>query len=131
MIELPEDGGAGVHLPARRRTDDRFILALRERAVKFSSLLVSPNPQGNGFVEPMNRTLLDECLRVTGRTIWYAEPEEIPRDLDRFLAYDNLERSHQGYRLKRCTPAQALRVALGIEELPPIVPEEEATEPAA
>jgi hypothetical protein len=58
--------------------------------------------------------------------------EEIQRDLERFLAYYNLERSHQGYRLKGRTPAQALREALGIEELLAILPvEEEATEPAA
>lgn len=90
------------------------------------------SPRTNGFVERMNRTPLQECFRVTGRTTWYLEPEEIQRDLDRFLAYYNLERSHQGYRLKGRTPAQALREALGIEDLPPIVPtEEEATEPAA
>jgi transposase InsO family protein len=90
------------------------------------------SPRTNGFVERMNRTLLDECFRVSGRTTWYLEVDEIQRDLDRFLAYYNLERSHQGYRLKGRTPAQALREALGIDELPAIVPaEEEATTPAA
>lgn len=62
----------------------------------------------------MNRTLLDECFRVTGRTTWYVEPKEIQRDLDRFLDYYNLERSHQGYRLRGHTPAQALCEALGL-----------------
>jgi transposase InsO family protein len=90
------------------------------------------SPRTNGFVERMNRTLLDECFRVAGRQTWYVEPNEIQRDLDRFLAYYNLERTHQGYRLKGRTPAQALREALGIEDLPPIVPaEEEAATPAA
>ena len=52
--------------------------------------------------------------------------------MDRSLAYHNLERSHQGFRLKGRTPAQVLREALGIEELPAIEPvEEAATEPAA
>ena len=87
------------------------------------------SPRTNGFVERMNRTLLDECFRVARR---HLEPDEIQRDLDRFLAYYNLERTHQGYRLKGRTPAQALREALGIENLPPIVPaQEEATTPAA
>ena len=90
------------------------------------------SPRTNGFVERMNRTLLDECFRVAGRTTWYVEPEEIQRDLDRFLEYYNLERSHQGYRLKGRTPAQALREALGISELPDFAPaEEDATTPAA
>lgn len=53
------------------------------------------SPRTNGFVERMNRTLLDECFRVAGRQTWYLEPDEIQRDLDRFLAYYNLERSHQ------------------------------------
>jgi len=52
----------------------------------------------NGFVG-VNRTLLDECFWVTGRTTWYLQPAEIQRDLDRFLEYYNLQRTHRGYRL--------------------------------
>lgn len=44
------------------------------------------------------------------------------RDLDRFLRYYNLERSHQGYRLKGRTSVQALIEALGLTEIPDIVP---------
>jgi transposase InsO family protein len=80
------------------------------------------SPRTNGFVERMNRTLLDECFRVAGRTTWYENIEQIQTDLDRFMEYYNLERSHQGDRLQGRTPAQALREALGIEELPPIMP---------
>jgi transposase InsO family protein len=91
------------------------------------------SPRTNGFVERMNRTLLDECFRVAGRTTWYLEPAEIQRDLDRFLEYYNLQRSHQGYRLGGRTPAQALQEALGLTELPPLVPAEgeEVTNTAA
>lgn len=88
-------------------------------------------PRTNGFVERMNRTLLDECFRVAGRTTWYLEPAEIQRDLDRFLEYYNLQRSHQGYRLNGRTPAQALREALGAEELPPFTQEETTEQTAA
>lgn len=80
------------------------------------------SPRTNGFVERMNRTLLDECFRIAGRTTWYVNPEEIQRDLDTFLEFYNLKRSHQGYRLKGRTPAQALREALGRKKLPPMVP---------
>jgi transposase InsO family protein len=83
------------------------------------------SPRTNGFVERMNRTLLDECFRVAGRTTWYVSVDEIQRDLDRFLEFYNLKRSHQGYRLKGRTPAQALREALGRKRLPPIVPKED------
>ena len=83
------------------------------------------------YTDPTYFTLLDECFRVEGRKTWYIEIEEIQRDLDRFLAHYNLERSHQGYRLNGRTPAQALREALGREELPPLdftnpQPEEES-----
>ena len=44
------------------------------------------SPRTNGFVERMNRTLLDECFRVAGRTTWYERIDEIQADLDRFLA---------------------------------------------
>ena len=43
----------------------------------------------NGFVERMDRTLLDECFRVAGRTTWYLELAEV-----------HLDRSRQGYRLR-------------------------------
>ena len=82
------------------------------------------SPRTNGFVERMNRTLLDECFRIKGRTTWYISPEEIQRDLDQYLSCYNLKRSYQGYRLKGRTPAQALREALGRKRLPPIVPKE-------
>ena len=75
-------------------------------------------PRTNGFVERMNRTLLDECFRVKGRQTFYLTIAEIQRDLDEFMAYYNLERTHQGYRLGGRTPAQALREALGLTELP-------------
>jgi len=87
------------------------------------------NPRTNGFVERMNRTLLDECFRVQGRQTWYIQPDEIQRDLDTFMRYYNLHRSHQGYRLKGRTPAQALTDALGVTEIPEIAPNEEVTEP--
>jgi len=76
----------------------------------------------------MHRTLLDGCFRVAGRTTWYTEVSEIQRDLDRFVKYYNLQRSHQGYRLNGRTPVQALRDALGVEELPPFNMEETTTQ---
>ncbi|MGB7214611.1 MAG: integrase core domain-containing protein [Gammaproteobacteria bacterium] len=80
------------------------------------------SPRTNGFVERMNRTLLDECFRVQGRQTWYLEVDEIQRDLDRFMRYYNLERSHQGYRLKGRTPAQALMEALALPRSPKSFP---------
>lgn len=80
------------------------------------------SPRTNGFVEGMNRTLVDECFRVKGRATWYTSTDEIQRDLDTFIEHYNQRRSHQGYRLNGRTPAQALKDALRVEELPPTIP---------
>jgi hypothetical protein len=45
-------------------------------------------PRTKGFVELMNRTLLDKFFRVAGRATWYLEPGEIRRHLDAFLLSD-------------------------------------------
>ena len=37
------------------------------------------------------------ACRVQGRTTGYATVEEIQRDLDVFMRFYNLKRSHQGY----------------------------------
>ena len=59
-------------------------------------------------------------------------PAEIQLDIDRFLKYYNLERSHQVLSLSGRMPTKALRDALAVAELPPLVcPEREEAEPAA
>ena len=42
-------------------------------------------PQSNGFIERFHRTLLDEHLRVKGRTTWYETVEEMQQDLEAYL----------------------------------------------
>jgi hypothetical protein len=49
---------------------------------------------------------------------WYLSIAEIQRDLDAFMTHYNQERSRQRYRLNGRTPAQALKEALGLSELP-------------
>jgi hypothetical protein len=48
------------------------------------------SPRTNGFVERINRTLLDECFRVQGRTKWYTALDELKADLDTFMAFYNV-----------------------------------------
>lgn len=72
------------------------------------------SPRTNGFVERMNRTLLDECFRIGGRSTWYESVDQLQIDLDTYLERYNLRRSHQGYRLAGRTPAQAMADALGV-----------------
>lgn len=83
------------------------------------------SPRTNGFVERMNRTLLDECFRVAGRTTWYESTDQIQADLDAFLGYYNVQRTYQGHRLQGRTPLAALCDAPGRDPTvvaPPTIP---------
>jgi len=71
----------------------------------------------------MNRTLLDECFRIQGRTKWYTSPDDIQGDFDTFMAFYNFRRTHQGYRVAGRTPAKALFDLIAQSRpLPPIPP---------
>ena len=66
------------------------------------------SPWTNGFVERLNRTILDEFLRVQGGRPTWATLEDIQGDLDDFRCHYNFRGLHQGYRLNGKTPAEAL-----------------------
>ena len=107
-----------------------FFLRLNPRKLQPATrhevgVSVMRSPRTNGFVERMNRTLLDEHFRIKGRQKWYETVEEMQADLDEFLHFYNHKRSHQGYQLKGRTPIQALKEALGRKRLPPIIPKED------
>ena len=55
-------------------------------------------PQSNGFIERFYRTLLDEYLRVKGRTTWYETLEEMQVDLDLYLESCNTQCPHRARR---------------------------------
>lgn len=42
-------------------------------------------PQLNGFIEGFHRTLLEEHLRIKGRTTWYETVVEMQKDPDAYL----------------------------------------------
>jgi transposase InsO family protein len=69
-------------------------------------------PQSNGFIERFHRTLLEEHLRVQGRTKWYEALEEMQKDLDLYLVSYNTKRPHQGRGMKGRTPYQVFKEAL-------------------
>jgi hypothetical protein len=64
------------------------------------------SPQTNGICERVQKTLLDEFYRVTFRKKLYDNLGELQADLDRFLAYYNNERTHQGRWCYGKTPMQ-------------------------
>jgi transposase InsO family protein len=66
-------------------------------------------PQSNGFIERFHRTLLDEHLRVKGRTTWYESLDEMQSDLDQYLEIYNSKRPHRGRMMNGRTPLTAFR----------------------
>lgn len=69
-------------------------------------------PQSNGFIERFHRTLLDEHLRVKGRTTWYETVEEMQADLDEYLATYNTRRPHRGRGMEGRTPYRVFKAGL-------------------
>jgi transposase InsO family protein len=53
-------------------------------------------PQSNGFIERLQRTLLDEHFRVKGVRSWYESIKQMQADVDGGLCYNNHDRAHQG-----------------------------------
>lgn len=66
-------------------------------------------PQSNGFIGRFHRTLLDEHLRVKGRTTWYESVDEMQADLDAYLETYNRNRPHRGRGMEGRTPYQVFK----------------------
>jgi transposase InsO family protein len=71
-------------------------------------------PQSNGFIERFHRTVLDEHLRVKGRTTWYEAVEEMQTDLDTYLETYNRKRPHRGRGMEGRTPFQVFKAGIKI-----------------
>src|SRR2546425_1124618 len=59
----------------------------------------------NGFVERLQGTILQEHWRVAFRRHYFTSRRALQRALDGFMRHYNIERPHQGYRLRGRTPA--------------------------
>ena len=69
-------------------------------------------PQSNGFIERFHRTLLDEHLRVKGRTTWYESLDERQADLDEYLELYNSNRPHRGRKMNGGTPFTVFKAGI-------------------
>lgn len=69
-------------------------------------------PQSNGFIERFHRTLLDEHLRVKGRTTWYETLDEMQADLDQYLESYNAKRPHRGRNMNGRTPYTVFKAGI-------------------
>ena len=78
--------------------ENRHHYKIEHRRTKFG------RPQSNGFIERFHRTLLDEHLRVKGRTTWYESVDEMRAHLDAYVETYNRNRPHRGRGMERQTP---------------------------
>ncbi len=62
------------------------------------------SPETNGFCERFHRTVKEEFYAVAFRKTFYESLDQLQQDLDRYLAFYNRERAHQGYRTQGRTP---------------------------
>lgn len=89
-------------------------------------------PQSNGFIERFHRTLLDEHLRVKGRTTWYETLEEMQVDLDLYLESYNTQRPHRGRKMNGRTPYAVFQAGIPKAlKAPPSTPHPEEDSQAA
>lgn len=64
------------------------------------------HPQTNGICERFHKTILQEFNQVAFCKKIYASLDELPKDLDDWLAYYNNERTHQGKMCCGRTPIE-------------------------
>lgn len=88
----PTESGQFCAVVAELGAEQRFIRAGR--------------PQTNGCVEPVPRTILEECWRPTFAKSLVPKFTALARDLVQYLGFRNHERAHTGRRSDGKTPAE-------------------------
>lgn len=78
----------------------KFEKTCKKLGIKHTTTKVK-HPWTNGYVERLNKTLLDKFYSVAFRKKKYNSIEELQKDLDEFMDYYNYRRTHQGYKLKK------------------------------
>ena len=73
---------------------------------------ISPGrPQSNGFVERVQRTILEECWKPAFARYLVPKYLGLRRELERYLAHYNYDRTHNGRLTKGRIPAEVLGAA--------------------
>ena len=86
--------------------------AIPLEADPLASLRVHSTTQCNGFIERFHRTLLEEHLRIKGRTTWHETVAEMQKDLDAYLETYNRQRPHRGRGMRGRTPYDVFKAGI-------------------
>jgi len=81
-------------------SNHKFEKTCKRHGIKHTTTKVK-HPWTNGYVERLNKTLLDEFYSVVFRKKRYESIDQLQVDLDNFMDYYNYRRTHQGYKLKK------------------------------
>ncbi len=70
------------------------------------------HPQSNGICERLHRTMQEEFYAVAFRKKLYTNLDELQQDLDQWMQYYNLERTHSGRYCYGKTPMETFKESL-------------------
>lgn len=90
-----------------------FELYLTLEGVEHSKTKVK-SPQSNGICERFHRTIQEEFYAIAFRKKLYQSIEDMQKDLDDWLVYYNMDRTHSGKYCFGKTPMQTFRDSLQI-----------------
>lgn len=94
-----------------RPEQHEYELYLQLEGIEHSKTQVR-HPQSNGICERLHRTMQDEFYAVAFRTKVYDNLETLQKDLDTWVDYYNLERTHTGRYCYGKTPMQTFLESL-------------------
>jgi len=83
-----------------------FRSAAKDVSADHRFIAVGPRP--NGRVERVQRTVLEECSRPTFARALVPKYTTLRRDLERYIAYFNLDRAHLGRYTKDRAPGEVV-----------------------
>ena len=116
--ELVADGGIDNLIDKSRRkpnTKNRVDDVTEKAVIEYLAIndidhtkTKAMSPQTNGTCERFHKTILNEFYQVTFRKKLYSSLEELQKDLDDWIKYDNNERTHQDKMCLGRTPLETL-----------------------
>jgi hypothetical protein len=95
----------------KRPEQHEYELYLQLEGIEHSKTQVR-HPQSNGICERLHRTMQDEFYAVAFRTKVYDNLDTLQQDLDTWVDFYNLERTHTGRYCYGKTPMQTFLESL-------------------
>src|SRR5450759_1307603 len=100
------------HHRQRQRVPQRQLRRHDRAPGSHTHTLIRPGrPQSNGFVERVQRTILDECWKPAFARYLIPKYMGLRRELERYLIEYNFDRTHRGRLTQGRTPAEVLGAA--------------------